>query len=454
MNTIIKIKKHLEDKDERNLAKNILGAFIVKGISLFISLFSMSLYIKYFDNDIVLGFWYTVLSLLSWISVCDLGLGNGLRNKLTVAIAKNDVAIGKRYITSTYISVTIIIFPIVIALNLLIRIANLNSFFNVPEDIISAEAMILSISILLIGVGINFILKIINNIVYAIQKAAINNLITLISSIIPLLYIFSSNGGNEEQNLIRLSLVHALAINLPLIVVTIILFCCKALKAYKPAFKLFQAKTAIEIMNLGGQFFFAQIFFLILMSTNETLISRLYTSEFVVGYTIYNRISTLIGSIFMLTLTPLWSKITKDLAEKRYYKIKRTNKVLYALSFFAMLCQFLVVPILQWIINIWLRDEAISVDYGVALVFALYGSLYIFNIALTTVANGLGELRTQLFFYGVGAVLKIPTAVLLRSWNAPWHFIVVFNCVILLLFCLFQYVWIEKRIKKLIILEE
>ena len=78
INKLLKIdlKKVLSDKDERNLLIQIVLAFAVKGLSLIISLFSMPLYIKYFKNDEVLGLWYTILSTLSWIHICDLGLGN------------------------------------------------------------------------------------------------------------------------------------------------------------------------------------------------------------------------------------------------------------------------------------------------------------------------------------------------------------------------------------------
>ncbi len=52
---LIKIKKIMSDADERNLFYNILMAFVVKGLSLFVSLFSMPLYIKYFKDNDTLG---------------------------------------------------------------------------------------------------------------------------------------------------------------------------------------------------------------------------------------------------------------------------------------------------------------------------------------------------------------------------------------------------------------
>ena len=110
----MKLKEICKDKDERNLIFNILLAFGVKGLSLVISVFSMPLYIKYFNNDDVLGFWYTILSLLSWITICDLGIGHGLRNRLTEALAVGDEELAKRYVSSSYIAIIILIVPIIL----------------------------------------------------------------------------------------------------------------------------------------------------------------------------------------------------------------------------------------------------------------------------------------------------------------------------------------------------
>lgn len=449
-----KVETIWEDRDERNVIYNIFLAFVVKGLSLLISLFSMPLYIKYFHDSAVLGLWYTILSLLSWISVCDLGLGNGLRNRLTEALTKNDADMGRKYISSTYVIVTCLIIPIIIVVNLIIRLSDLNLFFNLPATLVSNECLILSISILVIGVGVSFVLKLINNVIYAVQKSALNNVLALISSILPLIYVWLFNGGSPEENLIRLSLVHVAAINLPLVVVTVILFMGKTLKVYRPSIRKCDFRIAKSMLGFGMQFFLAQIFFMFIMSTNETFISRFFSPEYVVEYTIYNRISTLIGSFFTLALTPLWSKITKDLAQHHYMKIKQTNRLLYVLSLGAAVAQLMVVPVLQWVINIWLREDAIIVNYQIALIFAVYGGLYICNIVLTTVANGIGELKSQVVFYGVGSLLKIPAVMMINYYSGEWYLIVAYNCVVLASFCAYQIIWVEKRINRMIQTEE
>lgn len=409
----------------------------------------MPLYIKYFGDNKILGIWYTILSILSWITICDLGFGNGLRNKFTETYSTSEFEKAKSYISSTYILLVIVICPIMFLGSILILYFDLNKFFKISIDIINSKNLKIGFYILFLGVCINFVLKLITSIIYAIQKAAINNFISLVTSLIPVCFILVAPDQGINDNFVLLAFIYFLALNIPLIIASIFVFKKKELKKCKPNIKYFNFYTAKQMLNIGFKFFLAQVFFMILMSTNEIFIIKLFVAEDIVEYSIYYKLFMVIGSLFMLALTPLWSKITKNLFEKKYYKIKKTNKFLYIISGIAIIIEFSVVPILQSIINIWLREEAIKVNYTIGIIFAVYGSLYILNIVLTTVANGMGKLTTQIYFYGFGAIFKFLGINLLKYLKSEWYVVILYNCIILFLFCIFQSFWIEKEIKKI-----
>ena len=90
------------------LLKNIIGAFVVKGGSLIISVVLLPLYLRFFGDQTVLGIWYTILSILNWVVLFDLGLGQGLRNQLPVFIEKNNQKGIRDSISTTYILMSII----------------------------------------------------------------------------------------------------------------------------------------------------------------------------------------------------------------------------------------------------------------------------------------------------------------------------------------------------------
>ncbi|MBL4594173.1 MAG: hypothetical protein JKX68_10215 [Flavobacteriales bacterium] len=87
--------------------KHILGSFLLKGISIAISLLLVPLTIDYL-NPTKYGVWITLMSVITWFSFFDIGLGNGLRNKFSVAKAEGKDELARTYISTTYAIITII----------------------------------------------------------------------------------------------------------------------------------------------------------------------------------------------------------------------------------------------------------------------------------------------------------------------------------------------------------
>ena len=68
------LKKLNLSENDKIVYKNVFGAFLVKGAALFLTLFTLPAYISYFNNDEVLGLWFTLLSLLNWILNLELSM--------------------------------------------------------------------------------------------------------------------------------------------------------------------------------------------------------------------------------------------------------------------------------------------------------------------------------------------------------------------------------------------
>ena len=90
----------IRTKNERNkmLRNNILGSGALKSIGLFTSLLIVPITINYLDNE-VYGIWMTISSMLFWIGIFDIGLGNGMRNYLTESISNGDYKRSRKFFT-------------------------------------------------------------------------------------------------------------------------------------------------------------------------------------------------------------------------------------------------------------------------------------------------------------------------------------------------------------------
>ncbi|MPM36797.1 hypothetical protein SDC9_83399 [bioreactor metagenome] len=438
INIVTKFNQIL-NKNENNkiILYNTIGAFLIKGGALVISLLTLPAYMNYFKDQQILGIWFTLLSVLSWLLTFDLGIGNGLRHHLVAALVNDNQLEAKKYISSAYIVVGgVVIFFIGIS-TLSFKFIDWNIVFNIPNEIVSKDTLNVTVSIVFCGILIQLLLKLTTSILYAMQKSAINNFLSLSSSIIILVYVLSAKSSDTSTNLISLAVINMLAINIPLFLATIFIF-KKQLKYCRPEFKFLEKKYAKSIMKLGGFFFWVQIMYMIINTTNEFLIAWLTEPRMVVEYQIYNRLFSFIGAAFILALTPIWSAVTKSFFEKNYRWIKKLYNILKLMTLLAILCEFGMLLFLQSGINLWLDENAIKVNYVHATLFALYGSMIIWNGVISSIANGFGELKTQSICFTLGALIKIPIAWIFVGLLNSWIGVVLANIIVMSLYCIVQ----------------
>ena len=231
--------------DDKKLYFNISSAFLIKGIALLISFLSLPAYIKFFNNEIGLGLWFTVLSILNWVLTFDFGVGNGLRNKIIKPLQDKEFKSVKEYISSTYIIIGII--TIILSTILLITtfFIDWNYFLNISLNDLSRNILVQIMLINLSTILLQFFLRVINSILYALHKSSINDFLALATSLIQYIFVifYSSSGNSMESNLFLLSFVHMISVVFPLVLITLFTF-MKDLKYSKPNIKFYNKKCS------------------------------------------------------------------------------------------------------------------------------------------------------------------------------------------------------------------
>lgn len=434
-------------KQDKVLIKNISGAFVIKGLSLIISFASMPVYIKFFNNDEILGLWFTILSILTWVLTFDFGIGNGLRNNLIEPIEKKDNRLIKEYISSSYITLGFFTLFIALISIPIILFLKWNNVLNISNTLIDANTLKFVIAINITTVLLQFFLRIITSIAYALQKSIINDFVMLVTSTTQLLFAIFYIGGSATENLVTLSYVHLICVNLPLIITTIYIF-AKKLRGMFPNFKMFNLDKAKIVLFDGSKIFFNQILYLILTGTNSYIITLLISNTQVVEYQQYYRIFMLIGTMYLLILTPLWSAVTKAHYNNDYKWIKKYFNLTVIGSLLVLFAQLLIIPFLQFGFNIWLGENAPTVNILYAVIFALFGFVFTFQSTVSTFAMGFNKTKLQAIMYAIAVVLKILlTVFILKSYN-DWIILVIVDLFVLIPYCIFEYIDVKRIINK------
>lgn len=432
----------------KRLIFNSIFSFIVMGLSYIVSFLLMPAYMSFFVDQKLLGLWFTALAVLSWVLNFDLGIGNGLRNNLVDALARNDKSQVQSYISSAYILVGLIVVTITGVGLFFFSFINWNNIFNISDEIIDSATLLKAVNIIFVGIMLQFFLRLISSILYAMQMAYLPNLLGFLSNIMLLIFILYFRGGSAEHNLITLAYANIITANVPILGVTIYVFVKKINYAF-PNIKYYNKKNAKSILKLGGAFFIIQIMYLLITNTNEFLIGWVTKIENVVEYKVYNSLFSIISGVFLLTLVPVWSEVTEAHVKNDHAWIKKLYKRLLGLAFLCLLGIIGVNFFLQTVIDLWLKDKTILVNYLYAITFSISTIFFIWSSILSAITSGIGKLKYQTIYMTIGALLNFPLAFFMASVTNSWIGVIIANIISLLPFCIGQSLWLKNYFKKM-----
>lgn len=430
--------KNLLKKENTEIIYNMLGALLLKGMGLILSLFTMPAYIRFFNDDATLGLWFTILSVLNWVLYFDFGIGNGLRNCLSASIAVNDIEKSKKYISSAYVSIGLMCLFVITVFSIFSGSVDWHRVFNIDSTSVSNEALQRAVTIVFSGIIAQMFFRIISSVLYALQRSAVSNSLGLFTSVMQVSALYIMPSTDNDTNLVTMAFINVTAVLAPMLAATFIVFLHKKCKPFAPKLKYFDIHAAKEVLSLGGVFLFAQVAYMVIMNTNEYLITLFVGSKWVVEYQVYYKLYSLIGTLFTLVLTPIWSAVTKALAEKRFSWINSLYKKILLAAALCVCAAFCMIPFTKFAVNLWLGEEAIDISLAYCVAFAALSSMMVLNTVFSTFSNGLGKLKVQIVCFLTGAILKIPMSFFAVKIFGSWIGVVWANVVALALYCIVQ----------------
>lgn len=406
MNASMIFKKILNKEDARssNIIKNIFGSFAVKGVSIAINLALIPLTIHYLSS-VKYGVWLTISSMLGWINFFDVGLGHGLRNKLAEAIAKGETDRAKSYVSTAYVSITVmcaLLFGIFMIIN---NFLDWNTLLNIPANV---DENLKQIALIVFSMfSIQFILQLINSILLSTQQSYRVGLISMISNVFTLLGIFILTRFVRES-LYSIALVFSV---IPVIVylATNIYYFKRAFKDFAPNIRFFQRSALNDVLHVGVKFFVIQVSVLVLFGTSNFLICRFLDPSFVTPYNIAFRYFGVITMAFSIIMVPYWSAYTEAYVKNDFAWIRKTIRQALRIWGVFVIGAIVMLALSGFAYRLWVGEaSAQQIDFKLSFFMMLYAILITFGSVFMMFLNGIGQIKLQMTVNIIGMCLFFP----------------------------------------------
>ncbi|MCI1575003.1 MAG: MATE family efflux transporter [Weizmannia coagulans] len=406
---MLKAKKMLlNNNDTRTnlFIKNIYFNFLLKGFAFIVGLVMVRITYDFFKSDTLFGIWSTILTFLSWISMGDLGLGNGLRNELINELAKRNFSKGKLLVSTAYAIMFLLVLTFLTVLFLIYHFVNLNFLFHSGNNNVSVTILIVT-TLSLINLFFNLIFSISD----AYQKNYIFGFYNLAANIIIITFIFLLKNHFENNHLIIMALIYGISNILVAIIASINLY-TKEFKHVKPDINFIDYKKGKKILKDGLGFFFLQFLTIIAFSFNNIVIVKFLgpkeVTQFQLAYKLFNIIIAFSGIIF----SPLWSAYRDAFVRKDYAWMKKTIiKTNTSMIIFAVITVAFIL-FGNNILKIWI-NENIKVDIFVLSLTGVYSLLIVWQSINAYLLNSLNMIKVQVITFIIGLIIGVPVAIVL-----------------------------------------
>ncbi len=425
---------------------NMANTYLIKGVSLIVSFFTTPAYMKYFSDEGVLGVWFTIISVLTWILTFDMGIGNGLRNRVTETLTAKDTFKTKMYVSSAYFYIIAVASVLSVVIFTLSSFINWNRFFNISDTSVSRHDLRVAVNLVLFSILLQLVLRLISSLMYALQLSFVQNLLALATSVILLLYTAISNRLGTNNHIISMAIIYLFAVNVPLVVTTVVAFATK-LKEVRPNIYYFNKFYALDTFKIGSVFLLLQFCALIINNTTYYLVSRLCGSEEVVQYNIYYKVFSVIDTFVVLGTTAVWSAVTKAIAEKKIDWVLKLTYILYGGATVIFLLQFAAFPLFQPFFDLWLGDKTIKVSYPALITFSITCGISSWSYITASICNGMGELKVQSLLMVLGAIIMVPIAYIGVKLTGNYIGIEIAHGLALLPYCMIQSTWLLRQLR-------
>ncbi len=402
-----RIRSYFQDGHERSVKakKNILGLFFLRIFNTGVSYILLPLCLAYLSKE-TFGVWLTISSFLAWFAFFDFGLGNGLRNKFAESVAQDEHQKARVFVSTTFALIALIATGILVISVPLSFIIDWQVVFQFPDHLVDQVRWLMVVVFAMFAM--QFVFQLIKTILVADQKPALAGAVNTVVNVVTLASVgglFLTHGQKEgEGSILLLGTIITGANLLVHILATLYLFSTQY-KKYRPSFALVDFSQSKDLLNLGVKFFLMHVASLVVVATDNMIISHATGPADVTPYQVAYKYFNFLIVVFTIFTTPFWSAFTDAYAKKDMDWIRRTTKKVMRIWFVGVGIVVVMLLLSDIVIEWWV---GFTVPFELSLLMAVWGLLNTGLMIYSYFLSGVGKVKLSLYHSIIVMILNIP----------------------------------------------
>lgn len=393
----------------QKIGRNVLSSAVYRMMSMAASLLLVPLLLDWLGATSY-GIWLTIQAVVGWFMLFDLGLGNGLRNKVAEALAEENVLLARQQVSTAYAiisGIAVLLFVVFLMLHFWV---DWTVVFNADAELQQPLAM--TMLIVFSFFCVQFVFQLVKMIYLADQRPAVVALINTVATVLSLLVValvYQRLGGN----LVRVALVISGANILVLIGASILAFRGRY-RALRPTWKLVSRSKMWGLTSVGIQFFVLQGAALVVFATDNMIITQMIGPEEVPAYNVVFKYFNLVMVFFTLLTVPYWSAFTEAFQRGDAQWVKNSVRMFMRIWLITVVVVLVMLWVAPSVYALWVGDR-IVVSSQLSLVFAIWVTLSAGLTIFSNFLSGVGKIRLSVYHGIFVAVVNIPLSVFLAG---------------------------------------
>jgi O-antigen/teichoic acid export membrane protein len=355
------------------------------------------------------GVWVAMQSLVVWVSLLELGLSKGLRNRLIESLGDGKHELARSYISSCFFGQLLLWSGVCSVLYLVLMFGGFpwaRWMKSQGDDYQIASGLFLSF----VSFSLMQLFGVANAILYAKHWNAATALVGFFSSIGLFLYAYLSDRYGLHVSIPKLAFVNLVLFGSGYAIQS--LYLAGAFPELIPTWRLFRWSQFEDVIRSGSRFLLIEITYIVIFVMDRWIVLQILGPGAVTQYDILLRLSSLVTTGYTLFIGPTWALSGTAWAKQDSEMMSKLWRIVSGLMIpfatVAVAIGFLMNPL----IHLWI-DPAIHLEPIARASMVLYSWVVIWSAGYASLLNGIGRVREQMICSVLACLLNIPLSIYL-----------------------------------------